>query len=286
MIQDLVWHIKFYGVRGSTPVCDHGFQKFGGNTTCIYTNLLINDSSDLVVIFDAGTGIRKLGREMKSGILPDSEFVVLVFTHFHWDHIQGLPFFESAYNENKKLAFFSPHSKLDNDRLKRIFEIQTQQIYFPVQLNSMGAKMRFSTEEKYLSDMPFDERVNFTYRMHQHPGGAFSFRVEAEGRSVVICTDLEHGEEIDQEVVEFCRNADLLIHDAQYTEEELKTHRGWGHSSYEQAIACAEQAGAKQLIFTHHDPDHDDDFLTHIEKKYQAVFPNCALAKEGMEIFV
>ena len=170
--------------------------------------------------------------------------------------------------------------------LRHIFELQMQKKYFPVQLEKMGANFEFITSKEYKSALDVDTHANLNYRMHQHPGGAFSYRMEAEGRSFVICTDLEHGENIDPEVVKFCRDADLLIHDAQYTDEELKKHRGWGHSSYSQALACAQQANVKQLILTHHDPDHDDDFLAAMEQKCQSIFENCFIAREGMEILV
>lgn len=281
-----VWQLKFYGTRGSTPVCEGGFQKFGGNTTCIYLDLLTNDRDKMIMVFDAGTGIRKLGKDIQGGIIPDTESIMLAFTHFHWDHIQGLPFFDPAYNPSKKIALFSPHQEMRGNDLKKIFKTQMQKEYFPVQLKDMGAELKFFTEEEYRSYLNFEETVQFDYQLHNHPGGAFGYRIESEGRSVVICTDLEHGESIDQKVVEFCRDADLLIHDAQYTDEELTTHRGWGHSSYSQAIECAQQANVKRLIFTHHDPDHDDNFLEKMEKECQKVFPNCSMAREGIEILV
>ncbi|WP_170110694.1 MBL fold metallo-hydrolase [Flavilitoribacter nigricans] len=286
MKEEPVWQIRFYGARGSTPVCEKGFQLFGGNTTCIYADLLINDRSKMIVIFDAGTGIRKLGREIMQGLLPETEFIFLVFTHFHWDHIQGFPFFDPAYDPNKKIAIFFPRDEMKDQDLKHIFEVQMQKEYFPVPLNRMGADLQFFTAEEYENYLKMEEYVDFKYLMHCHPSGAFSYRMEACGRSVVICTDLEHGTSINPEVVAFCRDADLLIHDAQYTDEQLNEHRGWGHSSYSQAVAVAELANAKQLIFTHHDPDHDDEFLLAVVEKYQKIFPNCALAREGMEVCV
>ncbi|MBX2815545.1 MAG: MBL fold metallo-hydrolase [Saprospiraceae bacterium] len=283
---DPVWHVKFYGVRGSTPVCDPGFQRFGGNTTCIYVDLLTNDRSKLIGIIDAGTGIRKLGKEIMKGTIPKTDHIMLAMTHFHWDHIQGLPFFDPAYEPDTKIAIFSPHHQMQKDELRGIFERHMQEDYFPVQLSAMGSEIRFFTEEEYSSYLSFERSIEFTHRMHNHPGGACSYRLSANGKSLVVCTDLEHGEELDPEVVAFCKDADLLIHDAQYTDEELPSHRGWGHSSYSQAIACAEQAGAKQLVLTHHDPNHDDDFLEHMETQCKLRFPRCVMAREGMEIMV
>lgn len=281
-----VWQVKFYGVRGSTPVCEKGFQLFGGNTTCIYTDYLLNDRSKMIVVFDAGTGIRALGKDIINRKIPNTENIFLVFTHFHWDHIQGLPFFDPAYNPKQKISVVSPLKSMKVSRLKNIFEVQMQKEYFPVQLDKMGAEFQFFNTEEYKTHFKIEEHIQFTYRPHNHPGGAFSYRMEANGRSVVICTDLEHGESVDEKVVEFCRDADLLIHDAQYTDEELKSHRGWGHSSFSQAVEVAKLAHVKHLIFTHHDPDHDDEFLQEIESQYQRSFPNCAVAKEGMEMMV
>ena len=119
---------------------------------------------------------------------------------------------------------------------------------------------------------------------HKHPGGAFSWKMERNDKSFVYCTDIEHGKKFKPKILEFCQGLDLLIHDAQYTSKELESRKGWGHSSYDQAIEFAELAGVKQLILTHHDPDHDDKFLAAREKECQNRFANCLLARDGMEI--
>lgn len=283
IISKPTWNVKIYGGRGSTPVCEPGFQKYGGNTTCIYVDLLINDRSKMIVIFDAGTGIRKLSADIESGKLPQADFILLIFTHLHWDHIQGFPFFSPAYNPNQKIGVIYPQKKFHIDEVKDMFALQMQEQFFPVQLENMGSQMKFIDHrdtEKYINT---DGLVTFSFREHSHPGGAFSYRLEANGKSIAICTDLEHGKSIDQKVVDFCKDADLLIHDAQYTEEELALHPGWRHSSFNQAIETAELANVKQLVLTHHDPSHDDIFLENMEKYCQARFPNCEMAKEGLE---
>jgi len=119
-----------------------------------------------------------------------------------------------------------------------------------------------------------------------YPGGSYGFRIEDESESVVVCTDIEHIDGIDKNVVDLARNADLLIHDGQYTENEYKKFKGWGHSTWEQAVKVAIQANVKKLIITHHDPDHNDDFLDAVEQECQKVFPNSIFAKEGMEVSV
>jgi phosphoribosyl 1,2-cyclic phosphodiesterase len=233
-------------------------------------------------IFDAGTGIRDLGNDLvASGHEQDQIFIV--FTHFHWDHIQGFPFFTKAYDPKQKINIFTMGKGKNNDEIKGLFTTLMQSEYFPVPFDKMGASFDFMHPD-VLSGIFGPLQVKITANRHNHPGGAYGYRIEREGKVLVFCTDIEHGDEIDQNVVELCKDADLLIHDAQYTSEELKVKKGWGHSSYEQAIQVAEMAGVKQLAITHHDPDHDDEFLLGMEKQCQERFPNCVLAREKMEI--
>lgn len=278
-----VWNIKLYGGRGSTPVCEPGFQKYGGNTTCIYVDLLINDRSKMIVIFDAGTGIRLLSNDIEAGKISSADIILLIFTHLHWDHIQGFPFFSPAYNPNQKIGIVYPQKKFHINEVHELFKLQMQNEFFPVRLENMGSDMKFIDYRDAEKLISANGLVKFSYREHNHPGGAFSYRLECHGKIFVLCTDLEHGKEIDQDVVDFCKNADLLIHDAQYTDEELGQHPGWGHSSFNQAMTAAELANVKKLVLTHHDPAHDDKFLEAIEKECQQRFPNCELAREGLE---
>jgi phosphoribosyl 1,2-cyclic phosphodiesterase len=281
-----VWNVKLYGGRGSTPVCEPGFQKYGGNTTCIYVDLLINDRSKMIVIFDAGTGIRQLSADIESGKIPKADFILLVFTHLHWDHIQGFPFFSPAYNPKQKIGIVYPQKKFHIDNVKELFALQMQKEFFPVQLENMGSDMQFIDYRDAEALLSAGGLVKFSYREHNHPGGAFSYCLESQGKAIVICTDLEHGENIDQNVINFCKDADLLIQDAQYTDEELALHPGWGHSSFNQAITVAEMANVKKLILTHHDPSHDDIFLENMEKHCQNQFPNCEMAREGVDLLI
>ena len=271
--------VKFYGTRGSISVCGPKFQEFGGNTTCIQ---ITDMKTNRIGIFDAGTGIRDLGNDLVvSGHEQDQIFIV--FTHFHWDHIQGFPFFTKAYDPKQKINIFTMGKGKNNDEIKGLFTTLMQSEYFPVPFDKMGASFEFMHPD-VLSGIFGPLQVKITANRHNHPGGAYGYRIEREGKVLVFCTDIEHGDEIDQNVVELCKDADLLIHDAQYTSEELKVKKGWGHSSYEQAIQVAEMAGVKQLAITHHDPDHDDEFLLGMEKQCQERFPNCVLAREKMEI--
>ena len=272
--------IKFYGTRGSIPVCDKEFQEFGGNTTCIQVK---GKKEGSIGIIDAGTGIRKLGIDLiqSGGPLPSE--VLIGFTHFHWDHIQGFPFFDLAYNPNVHLSLIALGEGRGIKDLKQIFEMQMQSEYFPVPLDKMGAHFKFQLPNKTKDLFNF---TDVTAIRHNHPGGAYTYCLEQDEKKIVISTDIEHGDQLDPNILSLAENADLLIHDAQYTSEELKSHRGWGHSSYNQALEVAERANVKQLIMTHHDPAHNDHFLEKMEKYCQKRFSNCYLAREGMEITI
>jgi phosphoribosyl 1,2-cyclic phosphodiesterase len=272
--------IKFYGVRGSLPVCGREFERYGGNTTCIR---MFREKANRIAIFDAGTGIRNLGKEIiNKGI---SQTVInILFSHFHWDHIQGLPFFAPAYNKNQKIGILAMGRKGKIKNLKAIFSMPMQKEYFPVGLDTMGAQFEFLTygdKESF-----FGASVTAIPQHHMYPGGSYGFRIEDESLSVVVCTDVEHINGIDEKVVNLAKDADLLIHDGQYTADEYKIFKGWGHSSWEHAVEVAIKASVKKLIITHHDPDHDDDFLDSMEKECQKVFPDSLFAKEGMEVSV
>jgi phosphoribosyl 1,2-cyclic phosphodiesterase len=270
--------LKFYGTRGSIPVSDPGFMEFGGHTTCLFISA-IDEGADTLII-DAGTGIRNLGKDIMSGKVVLGEDISLGFTHFHWDHIQGFPFFAPAYNPDSKIQI-STAGKRKIRNLKDIFSTQMQSIYFPVQLENMGAQVTF---EKYETDVVGKKGAFVSIIDVSHPGGCIAARFQIRNKSIVFCTDIEHINGLDENVVKFSMNADVLIHDAQYTDKELRTYKGWGHSSYSQAIEVAERSNVKQLIITHHDPDHDDEFLRKWEKKSQDRFKDLIFARDNYEL--
>jgi phosphoribosyl 1,2-cyclic phosphodiesterase len=209
--------------------------------------------------------------------------VFIAFSHFHWDHIQGLPFFLPAYDPKRHFIISAIGRERYGKDLKSIFQMQMQRDYFPVALDGMRATIDFHQTEEYSLVL---ENATATVLKHNHPGDAYSFRIEGkrDGKVLVFCTDIEHGDEVDSNIVELAKDADLLIHEAQYTPDELPKHKGWGHSSWEQAVEVAKRASVKKLAITHHDPDHDDAFLRNVEKQVQSQFPNAFLAREKMEI--
>jgi len=268
--------VKFYGVRGSVPVCGPEFQRYGGNTTCLR---IAREQAKRIWIIDAGTGIRKLGKDlMREGY--KQAVINIGFTHFHWDHIQGFPFFAPCFNKDQIIGIMMMGSERKYKNLKEIFSVQMQADYFPVQLDTMGAQFQFfnfGNKETFYG-------VTTTAVPQHHPGSSYGLRIEDDSQVLVICTDVEHINGIDESIVELARNADLLIHDGQYTDEEYVKYRGWGHSTWRTAVEVAKRAGVKKLIITHHDPDHDDDMLDAMESECQKEFPNSVFAKEGMEV--
>lgn len=270
--------IKFYGTRGSIPICDKDFLEFGGNTTSVK----ITRDNGRIAVIDAGTGIRQLGIDLEKMELIQDE-IFIAFTHFHWDHIQGFPFFNPAYNSEMIINILAMGEAREINDLEGIFKEQMRHEYFPVPLKSMGAKFNFLQLEQ--NEITSNGAVVRVIKQN-HPGGSYGYRMEDNGKVFVFCTDIEHGESVLPEIVEFCKGADLLVHEAQYTAEQLEVHRGWGHSSHAQALEVAERAGVKKLAITHHDPEHNDAFLAKLEKECQAVFANCVFARENMELML
>jgi phosphoribosyl 1,2-cyclic phosphodiesterase len=272
--------VKFYGVRGSTPVCGREFQRYGGNTTCLRVT---RETANRIFIIDAGTGIRNLGKDLVAQHYKQ-ELINISFTHFHMDHIQGFPFFAPAYDPNQRIGIHVMGKERKIKNVKDIFSTQMQQEYFPVQLDAMGAQFEFPNlgdEETF-----YGAHVTAVPQFHKFHGGSYGLRVEDASGTLVVCTDVEHINGIDDGIIKLAQNADLLVHDGQYTEEEYKKYKGWGHSTWNQAVEVAIRANVKKLIITHHDPDHDDAFLDRMEEESKKEFPDCEFAKEGMEVVV
>jgi phosphoribosyl 1,2-cyclic phosphodiesterase len=270
--------VTFYGTRGSVPVCSpNRCSEFGGNTSCI----LLTFGNGRIAILDAGTGIRQLGNDLLESSVEQFDNIFIAFSHTHWDHIQGFPFFKPAYDPRRQFTLAIHGQGGKENRLKNAFQDQMRIELFPVPLEEMGATLLF-----WEPDLPaFRTRgVHVTASRHNHPGGAYGYRFTEEGKTLVYCTDVEHGDDIDPAVVELARDADLLIHDGQYTPDELGTKKGWGHSSWAQAVEVAERAGVKRLALFHHDPDHSDEMLLEIEKQSRERFPASFLAREGQVV--
>jgi phosphoribosyl 1,2-cyclic phosphodiesterase len=270
--------ISFYGTRGSIPVAESGFLEFGGNTACI----LLSFDNGRIAILDAGTGIRKLGDDFPLRSIQQYDNIFIGLSHTLWDHIQGFPFFKPAYDPERTftIAIYGKDRKINS--LANIFQIQMQEEYFPVQVDKMGANLIFWQPD--VSSYTAPSGVYVEAKRHNHPGGAYGYRITEGDKTLVYCTDVEYDDGIDPDVVNLAKNADLLIHEAQYSPEELEKKKGWGHSTWEQAVEVAKQAGVKTLALSHHDPEHNDAFLLNMEKQCKKRFAESFFAREGMEI--
>ncbi|MBK8009956.1 MAG: MBL fold metallo-hydrolase [Deltaproteobacteria bacterium] len=278
--------VTFWGVRGSIATGGSAFAGFGGNTTC----LEVEHGPDRIIV-DAGTGIRALGVKLVSehASLPIPPMrpleASLLFTHLHWDHVQGFPFFAPAFRPETELRLYGPVDE-DGVSLEDVLLRQMQTPTFPVPLKAMAATMSFHSLN---SGREFSVgSIDVTVRSLNHPQGCLGFRFEAGGRSLCFATDTEHREDgsIDDALLDLGRNVDLLIHDAQYTDDEYSRRVGWGHSSYAGAARIAKGCGARSLVLFHHDPAHDDAFLQRMENDARGLFPWCLAAREGLSVEV
>ncbi len=279
--------VRFWGVRGSIPTASREAVGYGGNTPCIEVRV---SGVDDIFIWDGGTGLRELGRSLRGAEAPIHGYIL--FTHFHWDHIQGLPFFEPAYAKGNSFTLVGPAQPTAG--LVQTLGGQMASVYFPVGLEQFGAHLSFQEIDEGTAALG---GVQFDTLSSLHPGRALIYRLSHEGKRVIYATDNElplgwkaDAGSVPHEVERFIRffaDADLLIHDSQYTREELESRRGWGHSAWPDVLDLAIAADVKQLILFHHDPDHSDTFLDAISAAVQERIAEsgsgiaCELAREG-----
>lgn len=281
--------VRFWGTRGSIPAPGPKTQGFGGNTPCVELNM-----GGRLLICDAGTGIRELGTflaKQASGRPVNGEIFV---THTHWDHIQGFPFFMPAYMPGNKFRIHSAHGVARS--FEKIFRGLMDPAYFPVALGDMASKLDFV---EITGPLNYDG-VSVQTTFSNHPGVNLAYRFEHDGRSVVYLTDHETYQTMhqptdfaikqDRLIMEFCREADLLICDAQYTDEDYRIKKGWGHSRFRDTVALGLIAGAKRLALFHHDPWHEDALLEKIEAESRELIRQagakmeCFAAREGQSL--
>lgn len=261
--------LRFRGVRGSLPTATASNLRYGGNTTCLEVRL--PDAS--VLIIDAGTGIRQLGAEIAAS---EALSLTLLLTHFHWDHIQGIPFFTPLYAKHNQLDIYSPRPIAE---AREILEGQMSAPLFPIPFEYLVAVRNF-----HLVREPFEVGpVLVTPFALNHPQGASGYRLDCGQYSVVHASDHEPGNaSVDEGILRVAEGADVLICDAQYTPAEYEGRIGWGHGTWLYATRTAKRASVKKVVLTHHDPDHDDEFVDRILALARAEFPNTVAAAEGM----
>lgn len=238
------------------------------------------------LIFDGGTGIRVLGQYLLKEMPLEAH---LFFTHSHWDHIQGFPFFTPAYIPGNSFKIYGKVAP-NGQSIRDLLEEQMFHPNFPVPLRVMGAKLQFF-DVQVPDVIAIGNDVYVETGNLNHPGEATGYRVCWGDRSAVYATDTEHfADGIDQDLVHLARNADVLIIDCTYTDAEYWSPTspkiGWGHSTWQEAVKVAESAGVKTLVLFHHDPLHSDDQLDEIARQAQARFAGAVVAREGMELHI
>lgn len=269
--------IELWGVRGSIPTPTAANLGHGGNTSCVE----VRTPGGERLIFDAGTGIRNLGIALRNASASQPSRTHLFFTHYHWDHIQGLPFFAPLYHP---LSTICLHSGPTIGPIHAALANQMDSPFFPLKMEAVAAQLQFHD----LDDQPLtvgDARIESFPLCH--PQGACGYRITCGGAVFVHATDNEPGDpHFDAILQHYARNADLLIYDAQYTPEEVPRMKGWGHGNWASAVRLAQECQVRRLVLFHHDPDRDDAALTRIAQAAQAVFPATECARERAVIML
>ncbi|MBF0564072.1 MAG: MBL fold metallo-hydrolase [Nitrospirae bacterium] len=275
--------IRCWGARGSIPVSGKEFLKYGGDTTCIE----IRTEKDLVVIIDAGSGIRELGKKI---LEEQRDKVSLLFTHAHWDHIMGFPFFRPIYREGMKIDFYG--CAFSHDSLQDIISKTMVSPHFPVNFNEVKAE--FSYNDVCNRTFNIDSLAIATIQL-SHPNQGLGYKFTENGKTFVFITDNEltyrhpGGLGFD-DYVEFCKGADLLFHDSEYVEDEYEEKKTWGHTAYKNSVRLAIEAQVNRFGLFHHNQNRTDDEQDEIVYdcrrilKAQNSHVECFAVYQGMEI--
>lgn len=254
--------VTFYGVRGSCPSAGADFIKYGGNTACVYVSL--DDGTD--IILDAGTGIKNLGQVL----IKKNSDIHLLLSHNHWDHIQGFPFFAPIYQLGRNIYITPGQTTFDeNDAILK----QMSGSYFPVDYKTLAANIQI-VPKPLGTDSWYIGKARICRLPMNHPGSGSSFTIEYKGKKLAYITDNElyppYKKSTDfLEWVNFARNADLIIHDAQYLLADMPQKAGWGHSVAEEAVKLAMGSRAKKMALYSHDHIRTDDEISAIERHCQ-----------------
>jgi phosphoribosyl 1,2-cyclic phosphodiesterase len=270
------FQIKFWGVRGSIPCPGPDTVYYGGNTTCVEMQVGTER-----LIFDGGTGLRLLGESLQGQTNLQGH---LFFTHTHWDHIQGFPFFAPAFQRGNHFKIYGVPTP-DGSTIQARLHDQMLHPNFPVPLQIMQGNLEFYDLE--VGETLQIQDIRIENRKLNHPGEAVGYRVSWRGIHVAFVTDTEHfPHRLDENTLYLAHQVDALIIDATYTDDEYydpqNSRIGWGHSTWQEAVKVAQAAQVKQLVLFHHDPSHRDSQMAAIAAEAQQQFPNTLVAREGL----
>jgi phosphoribosyl 1,2-cyclic phosphodiesterase len=267
--------LKFWGVRGSIPSPGANTAAYGGNTACVEIA-----AGNHTLIIDAGSGIRALGEKLHKN---PATSIDLLFSHCHFDHIEGLPFFAPLYVSGRTLDLWSGHLQ-SPDATRFMIASLIRAPYFPIDPSAFRAAIRYHDFKAGDTLKPSDGIVVQTILLN-HPGGATGFRITFEGRSVCYISDVEHRPgHLERPLLEFVSGANVMIYDAMYTDEEYPNYVGFGHSTWQEAIKLADAAAVQTLVLYHHFPGRIDEELARVEAMAASKRSLTLMAREGMEI--
>jgi phosphoribosyl 1,2-cyclic phosphodiesterase len=274
LAQDGSFSVRFWGVRGSIACPGPDYVRYGGNTSCLEVRC-----DGQLLIFDAGTGIRVLGKHLDA--LGNNIEAEIFFTHTHTDHIAGLPFFSTAFREHNRIRLWAGHL-LPEHTLKEVLKHPMREPLFPVPLEILKANVAYIDFRPREVIEPLPGVVLRTAPLN-HPNGATGYRIEFRGRSICYVTDTEHVPgKPDENVLGLIEGADIVIYDGTFTDEELPRFKGWGHSTWQEGVRLADRAHVGRLVIFHHDPNHDDAFMDKVALEAERARPGTIVAREGM----
>jgi phosphoribosyl 1,2-cyclic phosphodiesterase len=264
--------VRFWGVRGSIACPGPRTARYGGNTSSLEVRC-----GEELLLFDAGTGIRYLGRALE-GTRIDAD---IYFTHTHFDHVCGLPFFRPLFEPQNRFRLWAGHLR-GAMTLKRVLAEFMVSPLFPVPPEVFRSNLEYR-------DFTAGETLTTPKGVHvrtsvlNHPDGATGYRIDYDGRSLCLIYDTEHVPgSLDRNVLALINGAELVIYDAMYTDDEYRRYVGWGHSTWQEGIRLCREAGAKRMVVFHHDPDHDDEMLDGIAREVEKLLPGSVVAREGL----
>jgi phosphoribosyl 1,2-cyclic phosphodiesterase len=269
--------IRFWGVRGSVPVSGTEFARVGGSTACVEMRC-----GKHVLFFDAGSGLPAAGIALEAEGIRRFD---LFLSHCHYDHIIGLPFFNPLFDRRVEVTIHSGHMR-QAKATEHIVANLMKRPFFPVGPDIFEAHIEYADFAPGATLAP-RRGISITTRKLNHPGGAVGYRVTYKGKSAAYVTDMEHEPgKIEPGLIDFVSGADLVIYDAAYTDAELKTYRGFGHSTWQQGVRLCRAAGAKRLALFHHSQHRDDKELEAIERAAKAEFSGAFLARQDMQVLL
>jgi phosphoribosyl 1,2-cyclic phosphodiesterase len=264
--------VRFWGVRGSIACSGPRTARYGGNTSSVEVRC-----GERLLMFDAGTGLRYLGKSLDAARLDTDIF----FTHTHFDHVCGLPFFRPLFQPQNRFRLWSGHLR-GAMTLKRVLAEFMMAPLFPVPPEVFRSSLEY---RDFSAGEVLKPAAGIAIRTAplNHPDGSTGYRIDFDGRSICYVTDTEHVPgSLDRNVLKLIEGADLVIYDSMYTDDEYRRYVGWGHSTWQEGVRLCKAAGVKRMVVFHHDPDHDDEVLDGIARELESALPGSVVAHEGL----